>query len=835
MARHPWQMGLSVLGVALGVAVVVSIDLANQSAKRAFALSTEVVAGKATHQIIGGPGGIPEDVYRQLRVDLGVRDIAPIVSGFGSIKDSGSALRVLGIDPFAEAPFRSYLTGDATADVIAFLSEPGAMIMSEGTARKASLNVGDGFDLNVGGITHRLRLIGVVSPEDAVSRQALSDLLVTDISSAQEMFGLNGRLSRIDLIAPDSDSGAITLEAVKKSLPDGVIVERTAARSNAVDQMTRAFDLNLTALSLLALVVGTFLIYNTMTFSVVRRRMYIGTLRAIGVTRGEVFALVLGEALLIGVVSSGIGLVIGILLGQGLVQIVTRTINDIFFVVSVSGLNIEPLVLVKGAVLGIVATLVAATVPAFEATTVSSRTAMSRASLESGLRRLIPRATTLGLIVLSVSGGLLFYPSNNLFLGFGGLFGIVFGSALLIPVAVVLAMALLNRLIGRRFGIAGTMATRGVVASLSRTAVAISALSIAVSITIGIGVMVGSFRGTVEQWLDTSLRADVYVSAPNFVSSRVDSTLSPEVITAISHLEGVEHVGTYRRAEVRSQSGTTQLSVLDTQQEIFEEFDFKEGSPKSAWDGFQSDNLVLVSEPYAYHHDLGVGSTLRLATDSGEQEFLVGGVFYDYSSSRGLVTVSRTTYQRLWNDSGTSSLAVYARSDIDIEAMVDSIRSLPGIEQELNVRSNRTLREASLEVFDRTFAITSVMRVLALIVAFIGVLSALMALQMERSQEIGVLRAIGFTPGQVWALVTSQTGLMGLLAGLLAIPTGLAQAAGLIYVVNRRSFGWSMDMQIQGDVLIEAVVLALVAALLAGLYPAFRMALVSPANALREE
>jgi putative ABC transport system permease protein len=264
-------------------------------------------------------------------------------------------------------------------------------------------------------------------------------------------------------------------------------------------------------------------------------------------------------------------------------------------------------------------------------------------------------------------------------------------------------------------------------------------------------------------------------------------------------------------------------------------FGWKEGDPAAIWPAFESGEGVIVSEPYAYRRDLGVGSTLRLSTDRGEREFRVAGVFFDYGSDQGVVMINRPAFEALWDDRGVSSLGVYAKPGVDVDSLVASLRERVGPGQDVLVRSNRALREASLAIFDRTFAITDVLRVLTTLVAFVGVLSALMALQLERTRELGVLRANGLTPRQLWGLVTSQTSMMGLVAGLLSLPVGLVMALVLIYVINRRSFGWTLQMQVDPSILVQAVLLALLAALLAGMYPAFRMARTSPAVALREE
>jgi putative ABC transport system permease protein len=373
------------------------------------------------------------------------------------------------------------------------------------------------------------------------------------------------------------------------------------------------------------------------------------------------------------------------------------------------------------------------------------------------------------------------------------------------------------------------------VSSLSRTAVAIAALMVSIAATVGVGLMVASFRETVARWLETSLVADVYVSAPSPVGGRADGTLDPAVMARLRAAPGVAEAGTYRRVEVDSEFGATQLVALGLASRSVRQFRFVEGAPAAVWPAFAGAGAAIVSEPYAYRHRLHAGSALRLRTDRGERTFRVAGVFADYGSDQGLVMLSRETYDAAWDDRGVSSLGLYAAPGQDVDALVAALRRRAGPGQTVLIRSNRALREASLAIFDRTFAITGVLRLLATVVAFIGVLSALMALQLERVRELGVLRAQGLTPRQVWGVVTAQTGLMGVIAGLVAVPVGIALALVLIHVINRRSFGWTLDAVIAPGLLLEAVGLALAAAVLAGVYPALRMARTPPAAALREE
>jgi putative ABC transport system permease protein len=835
LSSHPWQLGLAILGIALGVAVAVSIDLANASALRAFRLSTEAVSGRATHQVVGGPSGLPENVYRRLRLELGVRRAAPVVEGDVAVAGrAGRTLHVLGIDPFADADFRPYLDQDRREargrDLLAragdLVGRGGTALIAASTARALGLRIGGELAIDVAGARRTLTLVGLLQPADPASARALEELLVTDIATAQELLGALGRLTRIDLMVEDDE----LLARIGRALPPGADLVGAGAQAGATARMILAFQWNLTALSLLALVVGMFLIYQTMTFSVVQRRPLIGSLRALGVTRAEIFALVMSEALVIGVVGTLAGLALGFGMAQGLLRLVTRTINDFYFVLAVRDVALDGPALAKSALLGLGATVLAALAPALEATAAPPRIVMSRAALETGARRGTRRAGWLGLAALA-GGGLVLAVPGGIVVGFAGLFVVMVGCALMTPAAAVLLLRPIHGAAGAAFGLLGRLATRGIVAALSRTSVALAALTIAVAAAIGVGVMIASFREAVTTWLEGTLRADVYVAAPSLVGSRPDATLDPARAAHLAATPGVARASTSRSVVVQSARGPVQVVAIDVDPARPPRWRFREGSAA----GVQKGGAVIVSEPYASRHGTVAGATVRLRTDRGERDFRVAGVFYDYGSSAGIVLMSRRTYERAWDDRRISGLALEAAPGVDTDALVAAVRERAGGGPRLVVRSNRALREASLEIFDRTFAITGVLRTLSVAVAFVGMLAALMALQLERTREIGVLRTLGLTPRQVWGLVTAQTGVIGLLSGVLAVPSGLLLAAVLVFVINRRSFGWTMGLDPSPAILLQGVALAILAALLAGLYPAWRMASAEPAETLRDE
>ncbi len=836
LVRHPWLIGLSVLGVAVAVAVVVGIDLANASAKRAFQLSVEGIAGRATHEIVGGPVGLRESVYVDLRVQ-GLRNISPIVEAtVAAADDSGRTFQLLGIDLFVDPQLRSFTPRfDNSGDPAAFLTRPGGTYLGRELAQQLNLAPGDHLEIRAAGVQRELEVIGLLAPPDQLSRQALRDLLIVDISSAQEILEKEGYLSRIDLILPTDNTLAKREAELATQLPAGVELQSKSARAGALDQMTRAFRLNLSALSLLALLVGMFLIYNTMTFSVVQRRALIGTLRALGVTRRQVFSLIAAEALVIGATGSALGIAAGIVLAQGLLTLVAQTINDLYFAVSVTSVVIPTSGWLKGALLGVGGTLLACLKPASEATSAPPRQVLARSELEQKARREVTQAAAIGSGLLLMSAVLVALPSKNLVLSFAALFLFVIGFAALVPSATLGMLRLLKTPMRHGFGLLGVMATRGVATTLSRTGVAIAALVIAVSVTIGVGVMVASFRSTLIEWLEITLAADIYVAPADPGSRGGAKTLDPTMLWTIEADPRVAFASTIRRVRVNSPLGPVLVGALKTEKLGFTAYRFAQGDPDDAWQRFQHEEAAIISESFAYHKDLQIGSTVELSTDRGPETFEVAGVYYDYGSDQGVVTMSRATYNRYWDDPAIFSIGIFTQPGVDRERLIEDLRGRLGLQENVRWVSNRDLREASLEIFDRTFVITEVLRLLAVVVAFIGVLTALMALQLERAREFGVLRASGLTPRQVWGLVTAQCGLMGWVAGVLSLPLGSGLAVLLIHIINRRSFGWTLQMELPLMVLLQALALALGAALMAGLYPAFRLSRASPALALREE
>ena len=825
-----------VVGIALGVAVVVGVDIANESASRAFDLSAETIAGRATHVITGGPQGLDEVWYTKIRTTGLEVDSAPVISEYVTSPQLGDAtLQLLGIDPFAEPPFRTYLSAEDSVPVdelVAFLTRPGAMLLSEDFAERNDLAVGSQITLLYGGNEYPGFIAGLLQPNDEFSRRALEGVLMADIATAQELTGRIGRLDRIDLILPEeSDELLAELQAL---LPPNVIVSPVESRSGAVQQMTQAFRVNLTALSLLALVVGLFLIYNTMTFSVVQRRSLFGILRSVGVTRGEVFILVIGEALVFGILGAGFGLMLGILMGRGTVQLVSQTINDLFFVITVTDFAIPTVSLLKGLLLGVIATVVTAAFPAWEAASVPPQTALSRSGLESKAARVVYWVVLVGLLAIIGGIGVLLIPTRDLVISFTGTFMIVIGFAMLTPATTSLLMGWSSRGSGRIWGVLGRMAPREVINSLSRTAIAIAALMVAVSVTIGVSLMVSSFRYTVITWLDQILHGDIYVSAPGAGANRPGGVIDPQALAILEDWQGVQRIDLLRSALVNSPNGPIWISANNNPIDGVEQVYYSTDYPAEEILEAVKQGAVLVSEPLANRLDLPRhGGEIELYTNAGLQTFPVAGIYYDYASSQGTVIMWLDNYHQLWDDDQITAVALLLEQGVNLNQTADAMRRALSEEQRLLVRPNQALREETLEVFDRTFEITRALQLMTTVVAFVGVLGSLLSLQLDKQRQMGILKAIGLTSKQLWGLIALETGLMGAVAGLLAMPTGYVLAIILIYIINRRSFGWSLQMDISPEPFLQALVIAVLAALLAGIYPALRIINRRAADAIR--
>jgi putative ABC transport system permease protein len=842
LLRHPAQLLLALVGLSLGVGTIVAVDVATASARRAFELALAAVNGAATHQIVAGPGGIDERLYVKSRTEpLAPGEpralLAPVVAGYVTVGER--LLQLIGLDPLASAALARGAAPPAEGDALAFVirdahearswfTEPGAVVMSAATARELGITVGGRLQLAVGGVPYFATLIESLSGGGA----GFDGLLLTDIAQAQEWLGMSGRLSRIDVRVPEGAPGAALLRRLAAQLPSGLALHATRATARETFAMTDAFTTNLRAMSLLALLVGTLLIYGAVSFAVLQRRRIIGVLRALGATRREVLTLVLTEAAVLGVAGATCGALLGVLIGRGLVGLVARTINDLYFVVAVKEVSVPPATLAAALIAGIASALAAALVPALEAAGSSPQLALSRSVLERRAVHLAGRLASASLLLALGAGVVLASSRRSLLAGFAALFMLLLAAAALTP-AVLRALAAGGARLASGWSPLLRLACAGVASSLSRTGVATAALGMALTAMIGVAVMVESFRESLRSWLLETLRADVYVSAPGFTEG-LERRLDPQVVRALLAVPGIREHSEGRRVTVDSPSGPIDLNAVRLVPASFAGFRFTRGDPAQGWAQFAR-GAVLISEPLAWRLSLAPRDLLTLSTASGPQAFAVAGVYREYGNDRGEVLMDLATYRHWWNDPDIAALGLYLVPAASGAQVIGELRTAARGRQALLIRSNADLRAQSMSIFERTFIITRVLYWLAAGVAAVALLGALLAWELERARELALLRTLGLTPGGTARLVIAQTAFMGLAAFLAAIPAGLLTAVTLTAVINRRAFGWQIELHLAAAQFGSALTLALTAALAAGLYPAWRSARMALAMTLREE
>jgi len=834
MGRHPLQLFLSILGIALGVAVVVGIDLASDSAREGFKLSAKSIAGSTTHQIIANNHAVPESVYVQIRTRLGFQKAAPLIRAYVSLPQfDNQTAQLLGIDPFSESGVRDFhqetfenLESDSLQRL---LTKPDTILVSEPFLQKYGLKQGDRLQVRTGSVTHALEIVDSFS---IASSPQLQNLLLSDISTAQEILKLPGFISQIDLVIEEPQTPV--LDQINALLPTGVQITEVGEQSRALARLSDSFELNLTALSLLGLLVGMFLIYNTMMFSVLQRREILARLRVMGVTKKEVLVTVLGEALIIALIATILGLIMGWLLAKLLMIFITQTINDLYYVLQVTQLQWSMLSLIKAISLGIGATLLSAAIPALEAAYTRPISVLQRFDIEQKIQRWSRWLLLVGLLGCLLVYFLIRWQIGGIITGFAAVFLLIISLTLLLPWITHYLLIALSHIMRLFFSLPGKMAVKNIANSLSRTMVAIAALTVAVSAALGLAIMIDSFRHTVDEWLGGYFKADFYIAPIGVESGSISSPLSPSLIKKISPMEGIKLISTNRRVHFYLDNQFHNLMVLDIPQSSFTAFRLKEGKTESAKKAYFEQQGVIISEPYAYRHKLKVGDMIKLPTDKGMRGFKVAGIFYDYGSEHGVINMSRKTYAEFWSDSTINSVGVYLEPGADSNQVQAQILQMAH-SSDIQLVSRAEIHEESMRIFDRTFKITHVLKLLVIIVAFVGILSALMAIELERARDFAILRAIGLTPKQLAALVGIETFSMGLIAAVLAIPMGLAMAYMLIDVINFRSFGWSMQFVVNVQAFLTSTLLAVVAALVAGVYPAWHLSTTEPALVLRGE
>lgn len=820
----------------LGVAVILSIDIANESSGKAFDISMESVTGKATHRLSNREGDITLSTYIKLRKDAGIKISAPVIEeNVKVLIGDGFTATFLGLDPFSEQEFRNFVSADLAGDnteLAELLSSSNKVLIPESFAREAKIKTGDTLTLKWGDGFLSVVCVGLIKSNEDISGDRIEQFIISDIETARKLFNKGNFVSYIDLILTPDEVDRIN----KTILRDPTLQLSTAEKSNeTAKSMTEAFRLNLNAMSLLALIVGLFLIYNAMTFSVVQRRRLLALLRAAGVTRKDIFIQVMAESIFIASIGTIGGIVGGIFLGKIMLGFVTQSLNDLYFVTTVQTVSLSPLIILKASVAGVGGTIIAAMFPAYEAAQTSPGVSLKRSSVETKLKTRIVLFSIISFVLLIIGIIILTFSGTGILVGYFGIFLLIIAFALQTPAVITVFVKVIEPIIKKMMGNTGKIGVRGVTANMSRTSVAIAALAISVSATIGVSTMISSFRGTVVDWLEQTLVADVFVSSQGLVSRKNEAVLDTSLVQKFLMIDGVKTLDYYSEGAGTINGKPVEVFGSHIDPENENRFNLKEGNPTTVWVEIRAGTGILMTETFAYKWNYKVGDQFTLKSPAGDLVLKVSAIYYDYSSDVGHIAFDYNHFKKYWGNHKISGIGVYLDNKVDITTVQRNLRSLFPEESSVSIRLNKDLRDYSIEIFDRTFVVAGLLHILSVIVAFIGVFSALMSIQLEKEKEMGILRATGLTPGQMLKMISVQTFTIGLIAALIAIPLGLVLAYCLIYVINLRSFGWTMQMSIDPVVLIQAIIIAVSASLLAGLYPAYKMSVTLPSKSLRDE
>lgn len=829
LIRDISRTALLIFAVALGVAVVLAIDLAGTAAAGSFRSSVESLTGDADFEV-SAAGGVPDAVAGTLATLPYAIEAHPRIEDYATIlrADGTSSLTVplIGVDVLAG--------GTATDETADRGTEKFDERSSVWLTARLGFKTGDTIHLQVNDQTRNFKVRGIIKD----SSDASASMVVMDIAAAQRELNRPGRLDRILVKVPSEPALDIWQARLREALPDGITIAPQGSRTQENRRMLGAFRWNLRVLSYIALVVGAFLIYNTISVSVVRRRSEIGIVRALGAGRNAILAAFLGEAVCLGLLGSLCGLLLGRLMAEGAVGLLAATVESLYVSSTPAPIELSPQSIALALIIGTGVAVISALSPAREAAQVSPIEAMGRGQREF-TARVHKWRDLIFAGALAASGALAAQaPAIAGKPPFGYLAAVLFigASAFAIPAMVDSLAQVSGGLLRRLLGVEALLASRSLAASLRRTSVLVGALATAIAMMTAVGIMVGSFRQTVLIWMDNQLQADLYLRPAGPAAADRHPTIGADLADGIERIQGVAAVDRFRAYEISYQGLPATLGSADTQaSRHYRRAELLSGrTPEEVYRDLGKPDTAIVSEPFANKHKVKAGDTIELALGGKKVRLRILDVYYDYANERGYVILDRASMLRYLPDPAPSNIAVYIRPGASLDAVKHSIETYAA-GRNVVVFSNRGLRAEAIKIFDRTFAITYALEAVAVVVAVMGIAGALLALVIDRRREFGLLRFLGAGAGQVRKLILVEAGLIGILANVAGLALGAVLSLLLIFVINKQSFGWTIQFHWPTAVLIGALTVVYAATLLAGLYPARVAVKLNPIEVVHED
>ncbi len=838
IVREKTRTLLTLCGIAVGVGVVVAIALSNQSALRAFGESVDAVSGRANYQI-ATDAGLDEMLLLKLQPlwRRGLR-FAPVIDVDGIVEPTQIPIRLLGVDLLSDIHFREYryasisggqppsaLDAEAQARRLSYaldLFRGDSIIIPATFAREHRLRLGSPLVLNILGNQTTMIVRGILQPRGPATAFNGS-IGVVDIATAQKRFGMLGRLTRIDLLVPDDR----LLPEIRRLLPPNTRLERPSRRNERVEKMLRAFRVNLFALAGVALLVGMYLVYNTVLISILRRRKDVGVVKTLGASPRQIFIAFLIEGLLFGAIGSAGGIVFGNALAYGILRMIGRTINALYVTSQPEAIALTPGIAGVGAIVGMALSLVSAIQPSIEAAHVRPNL-LIQPGLQQRVQRVRRRSFVIAAIICFVAAAAASAVPPYQQIAIGGYVAVllvVLGFSLLSPMVVTFTALAVGKPLQSIFGTIGQLASASIPASLRRTAVATAALAVATGMVIAVALMVGSFRETVHVWVDQTVSSDLWLR-PSKTLSNADAALFPAQIG--EELQRVPFVAAIDR--VRGRDVVYRDSIIAVGSGDFDVArrygDLPMVSPRSsakALDEAVRRGGVLVSESFALKFAMRIGDSVDLPTARGIERFPITGIYRDYSNDRGVVAMDRPLYVRAFRDDAINTIVIYLRRGVSVDKARAKLETMFGPKYHAFAITNREIRGEVMKIFDQTFVITYALLAVAIVIAVLGIVNTLTALILERTRELALLRVIGMTAAEVRRMILLESSILGFTSTLLGIVMGYTLSWILIYVINKQSFGWTIQFHTPVRLIVASSAVTFLAAASSGIIPA-RMA-----------
>ena len=783
---QPLRLAVTVFAVALGVALGAAVYLVNTAALNDFTLAAKRLVGEADVVIRGPREGFPDDLFAELARDPQVRLASPVLELEAAIPGHRDPLKVLGLDPFRAAALQPALIGELEAKA-ADLFAPDAILLSASAAQDLGLKAGGMLPLLIGNETKLLKVVGVL-PESSYAQ----DLGIMDIGSAQWTLQHVGRLNRIDLSLSAGTSAAAFRSRLEKRLPAGTVAVAPEVERGRALTVTRAYRVNLNMLALVSLLTGAFLVFSTQSLSVLRRRSALGLMRALGATRGQVEAALIGEGAFIGLAGSLIGILLGVLFAEAALRFTSADLGNGLLHAQSAVLDTSPSTF-------LVFLLIGTAVSGFGAWRPARAAAMQRPaqSLKGGDPRSSGQAVkgSIGGGALLIAGAALacLPPVGGLpVFGYASIAALLFGAVMQVPMLTVRTLSLAPRL-GHVVPDTSLAQLRD---DIGMSTLSLSSIIVSFSLMVAMAIMVYSFRVSFERWLDKVLPADVQLREPLGNDTAYWTAADQTAAGAVAGVSRAEFRRTRQIFLDPARPPVTLIARGATAPQTVGELPLLRSLPSAR---LGSGEPAWISEELQDLYGYRAGDPIDLPLDGRERRFVVAGIWRDYARAAGAVVISRKAYVSATGDSDANEGSIWLDAHADTASVVAALRAVlthgistaPGA---LEILTTPALRERSLSIFDRAFAITYALEAIAVIIGLIGVSFAASSTVLARRSEFGMLRHIGMRRGQVLGMLASEGILMSACAVAYGLVLGGVLSLVLVFVVNRQSFNWSIEL-----------------------------------------